>query len=126
MVYLTLKQLHIAVVGLSLAGFLLRGVWMLRGSPLLRHRLTRILPHFNDSLLLATGVSLAWLTHQSPLQQPWLAAKLTALLLYILLGTVALKRGRSRGIRIVSFAAALATAGYMIGVASSRTAWPFR
>jgi uncharacterized membrane protein SirB2 len=54
---------------------------------------------------------------QYPLAQPWLTAKVGALLLYIVLGSVALKRGRSKGIRAAAFLAALATFAYIVAVA---------
>lgn len=65
--YLAVKHAHVTFAMLSFAGFLLRSWWMWRDSPLLRHRLTRTLPHVNDSLLLAAGVWLALLLHTSPL-----------------------------------------------------------
>ena len=55
-----------------------------------------------------------------PWEQPWLTAKITALLLYIGLGMVALRFGRSRRVRICAWLAALATAGYIVAVAFSR------
>ncbi|MDZ7753081.1 MAG: SirB2 family protein [Gammaproteobacteria bacterium] len=124
MTYLLLKQLHVALVLLSLGGFVLRGWWMLRESALLRRRLTRVLPHGVDTLLLASGVGLALWAHLNPLHQPWLMAKLVALLVYILLGTLALKRGRTRTIRIVALVAALGVYGYMLAVAIHHDPWP--
>lgn len=124
MLYLTIKQLHVLFVALSLGGFLVRGWWMLRGSPLLHHPATRVLPHVNDTALLAAGVGLSVITHQYPLAQEWLTAKLAALLLYIVLGTLALKRGRTPAARTLAFAGALLTFGYMVGVAVTRQAWP--
>ena len=50
--YLAIKHLHITCVALSLAGFLLRGLWMCADSPLLYASLTRRLPHIVDALLL--------------------------------------------------------------------------
>jgi uncharacterized membrane protein SirB2 len=76
--------------------FLLRYLWMLRGSPLLQRRWVRILPHVNDTLLLVSGLAMALRLQQSPFTQTWLTAKLVALLAYILLGSIALKRGRTR------------------------------
>jgi uncharacterized membrane protein SirB2 len=119
------KPLHLATAVLSIGGFVLRGLWMLRGSPLLRHRLTRILPHVNDTLLFGAGLWLLFTTAQYPTQQPWLAAKLTALVVYILLGMVALKRGRTPAIRATAFVAALAVFGYMVAVALTRSPLPF-
>lgn len=122
--YLLIKQAHIALVLLSLAGFVLRGWWMLRGSALLQRRITRVLPHAVDTLLLASGIGLAAWAHLNPVHQPWLMAKLMALLAYILLGTVALKRGRTRTVRATALAAALAVYGYMLAVATHHDPWP--
>lgn len=54
-----LKQIHVACVALSYTGFFVRGVWMIRDSALLRWRWARILPHANDTLLLAAAIALA-------------------------------------------------------------------
>src|SRR5690554_7790200 len=52
-----------------------------------------------------------------PIYHPWLAAKLLALLLYIGLGTVAIKRGRSPAVRGAAALAAVMTFAYMLGAA---------
>ncbi len=122
--YPLLKQLHVTCVVLTAGGFLLRGGWMLRGSPLFHHRLTRVLPHVNDTLLLAAGVGMMLMLHQYPFVDDWLTAKLLALLAYIVLGTIALKRGRTRAIRLGAFGGALLTLGYLVGVALTRNPWP--
>ena len=57
--YLLLKQVHVACAVLSYAGFVVRGGWMIRNSPLLERRWVRILPHANDTLLLASAIALA-------------------------------------------------------------------
>jgi uncharacterized membrane protein SirB2 len=51
----------------------------------------------------------------------WLWAKVIALLVYIGLGTIALKRGRTRGVRIAAFAGALATFAYIVSVAIAKS-----
>lgn len=122
--YPFLKHLHVTCVVLTAGGFLLRGVWMLRASPWLHHPLTRVLPHVNDTLLLAAGIGLTLLLHQYPFVDDWLTAKLLALLAYIVLGTFALRRGRTRTIRLAAFAGALLTLGYLVSVALTRSAWP--
>jgi len=123
-IYPALKLLHVACVVATAPGFVLRGIWMLGESPLLRHPLTRVLPHLNDTLLLAAGIGMAMMLHQYPLVDGWLTAKLLALLLYIVLGTVALKRGRTKRIRILAFGGALLTLSYLVAVALTRSAWP--
>jgi uncharacterized membrane protein SirB2 len=119
-IYLTLKHLHVTCVVLSGLGFSLRGWWMLHESPLCQHRLTRLLPHIIDSLLLGSALSMAWLSGQYPFVNGWLTAKFCALLAYILFGRMALKRGRTRAIRARFFGLALLAFAYIVGVALTR------
>lgn len=124
MSYATLKMLHVGSVALSGLFFVVRGVWMLRAPQRLTHAAVRILPHVIDTVLLASAVSLALLLRVNPLAVPWLAAKIGALLLYIVLGTVALRRGRTRTVRITAFVAALGVYAYIVAVALTRTPLP--
>jgi uncharacterized membrane protein SirB2 len=120
-VYLLVKHVHVACVVLSGAGFLLRGLWMVAGSPLLGHPLTRVLPHLVDTLLLASAIALAVMAEQYPFRDAWLTAKVLGLLAYIGLGSVALKRGRSRRQRMVAWLAALAVFAYIVSVALTKS-----
>jgi uncharacterized membrane protein SirB2 len=122
--YLLLKHLHMSCAAMSGTLFLLRGLWMLQDSPQLGRRWVRTLPHLIDTVLLASAVTLAVWSAQYPLAQPWLTAKVCALLLYIVLGSVALKRGCSKGIRAAAFLAALATFAYIVAVALSKNPLP--
>ena len=121
MIYLALRHLHVTCVVLSGAGFLLRGAWMLSASPLLGRRWVRVVPQLVDSALLASAVALATLSGQYPLAQDWLTAKVIVLLVYILCGTMALKRGRTRAVRFVFLVAALVAFGYLVSVAMTRS-----
>jgi uncharacterized membrane protein SirB2 len=123
--YATLKTLHLTTIALSLALFVLRGLWMIAESPRLQARWARIVPHLNDSVLLVSGISLAYTLGLSPLEHGWLAAKIVALLAYIVLGTIALKRGKTRGQRIAAWIAALLVFGYMVAVAVAHDPVPF-
>ncbi len=120
MSYLAIKHLHVTCVVLSGLGFCLRGFWMLNESPLRQHRLARVLPHIVDTLLLGSALSMAWMSGQYPFVNGWLTAKLFGLLAYILLGTMALKRGRTLAIRRGYFCLALLAYAYIVGVALSR------
>jgi len=120
MQYLALKWVHIACAILSISGFALRGTLMLLDSPLLAARFVRIAPHVVDTMLLASALWLAALIGQYPFAQGWLTAKVLALIAYIVLGTVALKRARSKAVRAAAFALALVTAGYIVSVALTR------
>lgn len=118
--YLSLKHLHMSFAGLSGGFFLLRGAWMFAESPLLQRRWVRTLPHVVDTALLSSAVALAVWSSQYPLMQAWLTAKVLALLAYIVLGTIALKRGPTKAIRGVAYVAALLVFLYIVGVASSK------
>jgi uncharacterized membrane protein SirB2 len=123
--YPTLKTLHLTTIAISLTLFVLRGLWMIAESPRLQARWARIVPHINDTLLLVSGISLAYILRLSPLEHGWLAAKIVALLAYIMLGTMALKRGKTRGQRIAAWIAALLVFGYIVAVAVAHNPLPF-
>lgn len=118
--YLAIKSVHVACAALSIAGFAARGALMLADSPILQHRFVRIAPHVVDTLLLASAVWLAWALAQVPFVQGWITAKVFALVAYIVLGAIALRRGRTKKVRAAAFAAALVTAGYIVSVALTR------
>lgn len=116
---------HVACVVLSGAGFLLRGAWMLRGDPRLRHPLTRRLPHVIDTLLLLSAIVLAGTLHQYPFAAPWVTAKVLGLIVYIVLGAIALRRGRTLRARRSALAAALLAYAWIVSVALTRNPWGF-
>lgn len=121
MTYVAVKYVHVAAVAISFALFFLRGVWMMRGSPLLARRWVRIVPHVNDTVLLAAGVWLAVLLRQAPGESAWLTAKLVGLVLYIALGMLALRFLRSRRRRVGAWIAALAVFCYIVAVAFTKS-----
>jgi uncharacterized membrane protein SirB2 len=124
MEYPLLRSLHIVTVHLTLALFLLRGFWMLTESPRLDARWVRIVPHINDSLLLFAAIAMLVVAGLNPLAQPWLLAKIIGLLAYIGLGTLALKRGKTKAIRVQALIAALAVFSYIIAVAITKQVLP--
>jgi len=117
----TIKIIHVICVWLSFSGFFIRGIWMLRGSPLLQQRWVKTAPHVIDTLLLISAISLAVQMRFSPLEQPWLMAKIIALLVYIWLGMVALRFGRSKRVRVSAWLFGLATFLYIMSVATSKS-----
>ncbi|CAL61602.2 Conserved hypothetical protein, putative membrane protein [Herminiimonas arsenicoxydans] len=118
--YIALKHLHITCAVLSISLFLLRGMLMLRQSLALQQRWLRITPHIVDTALLASAVAMVVWSQQYPFVQNWLTAKVIALIVYIGLGTIALKRGKTRAKRLRAFLAALAVFAYIIAVALSK------
>lgn len=122
---LLLKTVHVTCVASSYMLFLLRGIWSLNGSPVMRQRWVRIAPHVVDTILLASAMALAFGIEQYPFVDAWLTAKVIALVLYIVLGSVALKYGRSRKIRIAAWLAAQAVFFYIVLVAITHNPVPF-
>lgn len=118
--YLALKHLHVTAVMLSGTGFFLRGLLMLGDSPMLARRWLKVVPHVVDTVLLGSAVTMAVMSSQYPFVEAWLTAKFFGLLAYILLGMVALKRGRTKAVRAGFFAAALLAFAYIVTVALSR------
>lgn len=120
--YPMFKHLHMTLALASLLLFIYRWSLALAGSDRLQQKWLKILPHINDTFLLLFGVLLAVALQLSPGQQPWLMAKLMALVLYIGLGVMALKRP-ARGQKLAAGVAALAVFGYMVGAAITKSAW---
>jgi uncharacterized membrane protein SirB2 len=120
MSYLAVKYLHMSFAALSGGFFLVRGIWMLQESNLLQRKWVRVAPHVIDTLLLTFALILVFWSGQYPGAQGWLTAKVIALLVYIVLGTVALKRGKTRAVRTVAFFTALAVFAYIVAVALTR------
>jgi uncharacterized membrane protein SirB2 len=120
MSYLALKYLHLSCVVLSYALFFVRGVWMMRSSSLLAQRWVRIVPHVVDTVLLASAVAMTVAISQYPFTAPWLTAKLIGLIAYIALGMIALKRGRTRRVRVAAWFAAQLVFFYIVAVAVNK------
>jgi len=115
--YAAFKHIHLLTVALSLGLFALRSVWMLSGSALLQKRWVKIVPHIVDTLLLVSAIGLMFQIQQYPFTDGWLTAKLFGLIAYIVLGTIALKRGKTQGTRVIALVAAFGVIAYIVGVA---------
>ncbi len=94
-------------------------------SAMLRGGFVRVAPHVIDTLLLISAVTLVAMSGQYPFQHTWVTAKLVALVVYIALGTIALKRGKTKSIRAMAFVVALATFAYIVSVAVTKQPIPF-
>jgi len=118
--YSAVKSIHVTAAALSVAMFVARGAWMLRSPQMLQQPAVRITPHVVDTVLLLSALWLAW-QQAAGSAHGWLAAKIVALAVYIVLGTIALKRGRTPRMRIAAFAAAVATYGYIVTAALTKS-----
>ena len=124
--YLILKHAHMGMAYLTITLFAVRGGLMLADKQsVLAMKPLRILPHVIDTVLLALGVTLVILGGWPILQTPWLLAKITGLLAYVALGTIALKRGRTKQVRSIALLAALLVVGYIVLVAKTKLVLPF-
>jgi uncharacterized membrane protein SirB2 len=124
--YLLVRAVHVAAVSISVPLLVVRAVIGIRASPERVPRLLRILPHIVDTVLLASAVLLSVILQQYPLLAAWVTAKVLALIVYVGVGTVAVKRGRTPRARAVALVLAVAVAGYMIGTALHHDPAPWR
>ena len=118
--YLAIKYIHITCAVLSGSLFLLRGYWMLIESDRLQRRWVKVVPHIVDTLLLTSALIMVFWSGQYPFVQLWLTAKVIALIVYIALGTIALKRGKTKAVRSGALLAAIVTFAYIVSVALTR------
>ncbi|MCP3672347.1 MAG: SirB2 family protein [Gammaproteobacteria bacterium] len=112
---------------LNICIFMIRFYWMMQKSGWVHKKPVRYISVFNDTILLIAGASMAIMSHQYPFVAPWLTTKLVMLLVYIVFGSLALKRGSSMRIRIYCGVIAMCCFLYMVSVAFSRTpaSWGF-
>jgi uncharacterized membrane protein SirB2 len=105
--YPQIKWVHVAAVIASGSLFALRGAGTLAGAGWPMFAPLRYLSYTIDTVLLTAALMLATLLHQYPFVHAWLTVKVLLLVGYILLGTYALKRGRTRAARAWCFVAAV-------------------
>jgi uncharacterized membrane protein SirB2 len=115
--YPLLKTLHVALVALSGALFALRGAGVLAGAGWPMDKSVRTASVVIDTLLLSSGVTLWTMLHLDPLRDAWLGVKLLLLPVYIVLGSLALKRARTLTMRATCLVAAIVVFATMVGIA---------
>lgn len=120
-----IKDIHVGFAALTLLSFSIRVYWMYNGSLLLQKRMVRIVPHIIDTILLLSGLAMAIMYYGAFYRRPWLMWKLLAVVAYVILGSVALKRGRTRKIRIVAAMCAWSVFVFIIIIAWKNAVLPF-
>jgi uncharacterized membrane protein SirB2 len=118
--YIFVKYVHLTSVVLSLTGFFLRGLLVIRASPLLNAGWIKVLPHIYDTILLIAALSLAAMSGQLPFVVDWVTAKVLGVIVYIILGSLVLRAGGTRNTRIVCWLAAMMVFGWIVSVALTR------
>ncbi|CAI0848854.1 Invasion gene expression up-regulator, SirB [Serratia entomophila] len=121
--YTALKQFHLLTVAISITLFVLRFFWQWRKSAIMNQRWIKIAPHLNDTLLFVSGIALVATFGLYPLlgMDSWLTEKLFGVIIYILLGYVALgKKTKSRKLRVTAFVLALGGLYLIIKLATTK------
>jgi uncharacterized membrane protein SirB2 len=95
-------------------------MWMMQKSAALGQRWVKVAPHIVDTVLLTSAVALAVKIEQDPIHDSWLSAKVLGLLIYIALGMVALRFGKTRQARISAWIAAQFVFFYIVLVATTK------
>jgi uncharacterized membrane protein SirB2 len=115
--YAQIKWLHVATVIASGTLFALRGAGALAGARWPMWAPLRFLTYTIDTALLTAALMLATILHQYPFVHGWLTAKVLLLVVYIVLGTFALRRARTQRTRAWCYAAALAVFLFIVSIA---------
>ncbi|NNM61109.1 MAG: SirB2 family protein, partial [Steroidobacteraceae bacterium] len=93
---------HVGAVALSGGLFALRAVLRVAGCEAANHIALRFASYLIDTTLLAAAILLMLIIHQYPLVDAWLTMKAALLAAYVMLGSIALKRARTRTGRIAA------------------------
>jgi uncharacterized membrane protein SirB2 len=115
--YPDIKWVHICAVIASGSLFALRGAGVLVGARWPMWAPLRYLTYTVDTVLLTAALMLVTILHQYPFVQAWLTVKVLLLVVYVVLGTLALKGARTRRSQAICFAAALAVFLFIVSVA---------
>ena len=122
--YSFIKFIHIALVILSITGFVFRGYLKMIGSEKLSLKFFRVFPHIVDSLLLLSALILVVISGMYPWRVDWLGAKLVALLAYIFAGAVMMHSGPDSKVKYLWFVVALSIASYIVMVEITKSPLP--
>jgi uncharacterized membrane protein SirB2 len=115
--YPQIRLIHIVAVLASGGLFLIRGVAANLGARWAMAAPLRYLSYTIDTVLLTAALMLATILHMYPFVHGWLTVKVVLLVVYIVLGSLALKRAKTPAMRWGSYIAALLVYAFIISVA---------
>ena len=118
--YAFVKQVHVAVVMLTIILFVVRATWRLHSPERLQQRWVKIVPHLVDTVLLLSGFWLAWQLGAAGVRG-WLGVKLVALVCYIAFGVIALRTARTRGLQVAAMLGAILVFAYIVSIALAKS-----
>jgi uncharacterized membrane protein SirB2 len=111
---------HVSTALLSISGFIFRGILRFRGSDLVNRKWLKIAPHIVDTVLIISAIILLIQSGLNLLTTPWLMAKIIALIIYIALGLIAFRFGKTRTVRLLAWCEAILVFGYILSVAVTK------
>jgi len=115
--YPQIRAIHILAVTLSGSLFALRGLGVLAGARWPRFAPVRYLSYTIDTVLLTAALMLVTILPAAVFANHWLTVKLVLVVVYVVLGVFALRRGRTPRARAICYAAALLVFGTIVGIA---------
>lgn len=115
--YEIVKYIHVTAIILSISGFITRVILKLNDSPYQEKYWFKKLPHKVDTILLASALTMVYIMGVNPLTTAWISEKIIGLLIYILLGMVALRWGKTKTVKKVAASAAVIVFAYIVYVA---------
>lgn len=119
--YPQIRTVHIAAVIASGLLFLLRGAAVQLGATWAMAAPLRYLSYSIDTVLLTAALMLVTILHQYPFVHGWLTAKVVLLVVYVVLGSFALKRGRTKTVRVSCWVAALLVYLFIVSIARAHS-----
>ena len=123
--YSLIKLIHVSSAILSVTGFSIRGILKMSDSALMHRKAIKVLPHIIDTVLLLSAITLVILSRQYPAVAPWVAAKIIALIGYIVVGTVFMRFARKGWEQLFSYFLSLLMVAYIIAVELSKSPAPW-
>src|SRR5262245_4130414 len=115
--YPQIRLTHIGLAVTSGSFFAVRGLAVLGGPRWPAARLAKSTSMLIDTALLGAALMLLWVLNLNQFAVPWLLAKLSGLVAYVVLGTWALRKAKTQAARAVFFVAAVACFLWMFSVA---------
>ena len=121
--YFILKSIHIALAILSASLFSVRGVLLLLNNSSYRHRLYRLITPLIDSILLTLGIAMAIIIGRNIWSMDWFVLKISLIICYIIAGTLALNRLKTRAQQIKALLMAWSFAAGIFYTALAKPMW---
>jgi len=122
--YVLLKFGHVSCVVISGSLFIYRFTRLNRQPDRPLPKVLKILPHINDTVLLACAVGMLFVAHINPITTPWLSAKILALIAYIVIGAICMRSQPGSRQQTLSFVAAISVFAYILLVGLGKQVIP--